>query len=224
MLSHEERVTYVLPGQPDTQVTSYSDYYDAVLSALTSRRRVLDTALAQFMTRAMGLTEVAARLVETLRTGHKVLVAGNGGSAAEAQHFAAELVGRFKRERAPYAVLSLTTDTSILTAVANDYGYQDVFARQILAFGQPDDMLVAFSTSGESENLLSAAAAAQRCMMVVIAVTGDRPSRLECLADVTVRVPTVDTAVTQELHMVVTHILCDIVESELATGEGDSSE
>lgn len=223
MLSHEERVALVLPDQPVTQGTSCSDYYDAVVSVLTSRRSMLDTALTQFTTRAMGLTEVAARLIETLRTGHKVLVAGNGGSAAEAQHFAAELVGRFKRERAPYAVLSLTTDTSILTAVANDYGYQDVFARQVLAFGQPGDMLVAFSTSGESENLLRAAAAAQHCMMAVIAVTGDRPSRLECLADVTVRVPTVDTAITQELHMIVTHILCDIAESELVADEGEAS-
>ncbi len=160
------------------------------------------------------------RLVETLRTGHKVLVAGNGGSAAEAQHFAAELVGRFKRERAPYAVLSLTTDTSILTAVANDYGYQNVFARQVSAFGQTGDMLIAFSTSGESENLVYAAEAAQRSSMTVIAITGDRPSRLECLASVTVRVPTVDTAVAQELHMIVTHILCDIVESQLAA-QGD---
>ena len=106
--------------------------------------------------------------------------------------------------------------------MANDYGYQDVFARQVLGFGQPGDMLVAFSTSGESENLLCAAETARRRRMAVIAVTGDRPSRLECLADVTVRVPTDDTAVTQELHMVVTHILCDIVESELAT-QGDSS-
>jgi D-sedoheptulose 7-phosphate isomerase len=220
MLSHEERVTLLLPGQPVVQGTGYSDYYDAVVSALTSRRSMLDTALAHFMTRADGLTEVAARLVQTLRTGHKVLVAGNGGSAAEAQHFAAELVGRFKRERAPYAVLSLTTDTSILTAVANDYGYRDVFARQVLAFGKSDDMLIAFSTSGESENLVCAAEAAQRSRMAVIAVTGDRPSRLECLANVTVRVPTVDTAVVQELHMIVTHILCDIVESELAA-QGD---
>jgi D-sedoheptulose 7-phosphate isomerase len=145
-----------------------------------------------------------------------VLVAGNGGSAAEAQHFAAELVGRFKRERAPYAVLSLTTDTALLTAVANDYGYTDVFARQVRALGQPGDLLVAFSTSGESENLVRAATAARRHGMAVAAVTGGRPSRLERLADVTVRVPVVDTAVAQELHMAVTHILCDIVESELA--------
>jgi len=216
MLSHEERVTLVLSDQPVAQAAGYSDYYDAVVSALTSRRSMLDTALAQFMTRAGELTEVAARLVETLRTGHKVLVAGNGGSAAEAQHFAAELVGRFKRERAPYAVLSLTTDTSILTAVANDYGYRDVFARQVLAFGQPGDMLIAFSTSGESENLIYAAEVALRSRMSVIAVTGDSPSHLERLANVTVRVSTDDTAVAQELHMIVTHILCGIVESELA--------
>src|SRR5947209_20629823 len=119
----------------------------------------LDIALSQLTTRATTLLEVATRLVETLHRGRKVLVAGNGGSAAEAQHFATELVGRFKRERAPYAVLSLATDTSILTAVANDYGYQNVFARQVLALGQPGDLLIAFSTSGESENLICAATA-----------------------------------------------------------------
>ena len=191
-------------------------YRDAVVGALADRRAVLDGALVGLAARAATVAEVAARLVDTLRTGHKVLVAGNGGSAAEAQHFAAELVGRFKRERAPYAVLSLTTDTAILTAVANDYGYADVFARQVCALGQPGDLLVAFSTSGESENLVRAAAAAWRQGMAVAAVTGGRPSRLERLADVTVRVPVVDTAVAQELHMAVTHILCDIVESELA--------
>jgi D-sedoheptulose 7-phosphate isomerase len=171
--------------------------------------------------RATIITEVTSRLIDTLRSRHKVLVAGNGGSAAEAQHFAAELVGRFKRERAPYAVLSLTTDTSILTAIANDYGSQDVFERQVLALGQRDDMLIVFSTRGEFENLLCAAAAARRCQMTIIAITGDRSNRLECLADVTVRVPTVDTAITQELHMIVTHILCDIAEAELMNCEGD---
>jgi D-sedoheptulose 7-phosphate isomerase len=225
MLSQEEPLTLVLPGQSVTQGaqgTCYSDYYDAIVSALACRRTLLDLALAQFVGRVQVLTEVAARLIQTLRSGHKVLVAGNGGSAAEAQHFAAELVGRFKRERDPYAVLSLTTDTSILTAVANDYGYHDVFARQILAFGQPDDMLIAFSTSGESENLVRAAEAGRRSLMAVVAITGDRPSRLELLADMTVRVPVVDTALAQELHMIVTHILCDIVETELASCEGDA--
>ncbi len=220
ILRREEQVALISnPGQ----VTS-PNYYDAIVSSLACHRTMLDVALAQFLTNAITLTQVAGRLVETLRTGHKVLVAGNGGSAAEAQHFAAELVGRFKRERAPYAVLSLATDTSILTAVANDYGYQDVFARQVLALGQPGDLLIAFSTSGQSENLIRAAVAAQRCLMTVVAVTGDRPSRLECLADVTVRVPVVDTALAQELHMIVTHILCDIAETELADGEGGADQ
>jgi D-sedoheptulose 7-phosphate isomerase len=216
MLSHEERAALVLSGQV---VTQEADYHNVVVSMLARRRAMLDDALAQFTTRAEALAEVATRLVETLRTGHKVLVAGNGGSAAEAQHFAAELVGRFKRERAPYAVLSLTTDTSILTAVANDYGYAEVFARQVRGFGECGDLLVLFSTSGESENLVCAATAAQRCLMSVAAITGDRSSRLEHIANVTVRVPVVDTAIAQELHMVVTHILCDIAESELAQCE-----
>jgi D-sedoheptulose 7-phosphate isomerase len=197
-------------------------YHAAIVNALLCCRTALDVALTQFTAQALVLTEVATLLVETLRTGHKVLAVGNGGAAAQAQHFAAELVGRFKREGAPYAVLSLTTDTSIISAVANDYGYQDVFERQVLAFGRSGDLLLAFSTSGESENIIRAALAAQRSLMAVIVLTGDRPSRLGRLADVSVRVPVVDTAITQELHMVVTHILCDLVESELAACEKDT--
>jgi D-sedoheptulose 7-phosphate isomerase len=210
---YEKGVALAMPAA--SRERTDAGYHDAVLGALADRRAVLDGALVGLAARSAALAEVAARLVNTLRTGHKVLVAGNGGSAAEAQHFAAELVGRFKRERAPFAVVSLTTDTAILTAVANDYGYADVFARQVCALGQPGDLLIAFSTSGESENLVRAAAAAWQHGMAVAAVTGGRPSRLERLADVTVRVPVVDTAVAQELHMAVTHILCDIVEAEL---------
>jgi D-sedoheptulose 7-phosphate isomerase len=144
------------------------------------------------------------------------LIAGNGGSAAEAQHFATELVGRFKRERVPYAVLSLTTDTSILTAVANDYGFQDVFARQVSAFGQPGDLFIAFSTSGESENLVRALVAGRQCLMTTVAITGDHANRMARLADVAVRVPAVETDIVQELHLAVLHILCEIAESKLA--------
>ncbi len=216
-----------ITGQNDTYVlitldklAPGIDHRQAILYALDCRRAALDSALAQFMTRTDALNEASERLVETLRTGHKVLVAGNGGSAAEAQHFAAELVGRFKRERAPYAVLSLTTDTSILTAVANDYGYQDVFARQVHALGQPGDLFIAFSTSGESENLLRAAMVGRQLQVTIVAITGDHPSRLQALADLTIRVPIVDTAIVQEMHMIVTHILCDIVESELSASQG----
>ena len=201
-----------------------AEYHDIIVSALADRRAMLDAALAKFVARAEVLAEAAQRLVETLRTGHKVLIAGNGGSAAEAQHFAAELVGRFKRERVPYAVLSLTTDTSILTAVANDYGYHDVFARQVYAFGQPDDLLITFSTSGESENLVRAALAGRQNMMAVVSLTGDRPNRLERLADVAIRVPAVDTDIVQELHLAALHILCDIAEQKLADWKGDAGQ
>ncbi len=120
----------ILLGQPEKSEVSKT-YFDTIENALNWHRKMLNVALAQTMQRVAIFADVTARLIETLRSGHKVLVAGNGGSAAEAQHFAAELVGRFKRERSPYAVLSLTTDTSILTAIANDYGYQDIFARQV---------------------------------------------------------------------------------------------
>ena len=216
LVTQRERAALTLPVRT---ALSEPDYRDAVAAALAGRRATLDAALAQLAARCGTLAEVAARLVETLRAGRKVLVAGNGGSAAEAQHFAAELVGRFRRERAPHAVLSLTTDTSILTAIANDYAYEDVFGRQVFALGRPGDLLLAFSTSGESENLLRAAMAARQRQLVVVALTGARPSRLERLADVTVRVPVADPAEAQELHKIITHILCDLVESELAAGE-----
>ena len=207
---------------PPLQPVGRPDYEERIVNALSWRRNLLDSALAQFVTQTAPLTEAVAMLIETLRNGNKVFVAGNGGSAAEAQHFAAELVGRFKRERAPYAVLSLTTDTSILTAIANDYGYQEVFARQVVGLSQPGDLLITFSTSGESENLIRAAMAAHECLMRVIAITGERPSRLERQADVTVRVPSNDTAIAQELHMIVTHILCDLVEAELSGCVGEA--
>ncbi|HEX5439518.1 MAG TPA: SIS domain-containing protein [Ktedonobacterales bacterium] len=166
--------------------------------------------------------DVATLLVATVQRGHKILVAGNGGSAAQAQHFAAEFVGRFKRERRAYPMLSLTVDTSILTALANDYSYQEVFARQIEALGQPHDLFIALSTSGQSINLLRAAHAAHRRSMQVVSITGNQTNPLARLADVAIRVPTDDTAVTQELHIMVVHILCDIAEKELAANEGDA--
>jgi D-sedoheptulose 7-phosphate isomerase len=216
MLSHEQQVTVVAPSTQDA-LSPTEIYHNTVIDALACRRAALDTALDQMMSSADTLARVANQLIETLLNGNKVLVAGNGGSAAEAQHFAAEFVGRFKRERKPYAVLSLTTDTSILTAVSNDYGFEDVFSRQVRAFGQPGDLFFAFSTSGESENLLQAATAARKAMMQVIAVTGVHHSTLEELSDLTVRVPVGDTALAQELHTILTHTLCDIAETQLSS-------
>lgn len=206
---------------PDVVLTApvsevYDAYHAAIVGALSRRRATLSRAINTLALHAGPLAEAATLLVGALRKGRKALVAGNGGSAAEAQHFAAELVGRFKRERAPYAALAMTTDTAILTAVANDYGYAEVFARQVRGLGQPGDVLLAFSTSGESENLVQAALAAQKCDISVIAVTGERTSRLQALANVCVQAPLTDTATVQEMHMLVTHILCDLVERELA--------
>ena len=214
----QDGLTLASPLQPVT----WQDYEERIVNALCWRQNLLERALEQFAARSAPLAKAADWLIETLRNGNKVFVAGNGGSAAEAQHFAAELVGRFKRERQPYAVLALTTDTSILTAIANDYGYQEVFARQVVGLGQPGDLLVTFSTSGESENLIRAAVAAQQCLMRVIAITGERISRLARHAGVTLRVPSSDTAIAQELHMIVTHILCDLVETELSGCEGEA--
>jgi len=206
---------------PDIDSTDVGRRYEgAVVGALIERRALMDAALAQLQTRADALAQAASCLLSALRLGHKALVAGNGGSAAEAQHFAAELVGRFRREREAFAALALTTDTAILTAIANDYGYDDVFARQVHGLGRPGDVFVAFSTSGESVNILRAAQVCREGGITVIAVTGDRPNALERLADITLRMPSLDTAAIQELHMATTHILCDIVESELAVSDG----
>lgn len=187
-----------------------------IAAELAERRVALAAALAALHTQAETLANVAARLVTALRRGNKALVAGNGGSAAEAQHFAAELVGRFKRERIPYAAIALTTDTSGLTAIANDYGYEEVFARQVLGLGRPGDVFLAFSTSGESENLIRAARICRERDIAVVALTGARANRLARLADLAIAAPVTDTALAQELHMVMTHLLCGAVETELA--------
>lgn len=195
--------------------------YGAVLArALAGRRRDLAAALTRLESQSARLAAVADMLIATLRAGRTVLVAGNGGSAAGAQHFAAELVGRFRREREPYPIVALCTDSAVVTAVANDYGYEQVFARQVAAFGRAGDLLVVISTSGESENLVRAAVTARRRGLTVLAVTGERDSRLAALTDLAVRVPTDDTALVQELHLIVTHVLCDLVEAELAIREG----
>jgi len=186
-----------------------------IAAELADRRVALGVALATLNAQADVLAHVAARLVVALRLGNKALVAGNGGSAAEAQHFAAELVGRFKRERIPYAAIALTTDTAALTAIANDYGYEEVFARQVLGLGRPGDVFLAFSTSGESENLVRAARVCRERDITVVALTGARASRLGQLADLALSAPVTDTALAQELHMVMTHLLCGAVETEL---------
>jgi D-sedoheptulose 7-phosphate isomerase len=144
-----------------------------------------------------------------------VLIFGNGGSAADAQHVAAELVGRLERERAAIAAIALSTDTSILTAVANDYSFDRVFARQIEALGRRGDVALAISTSGASANVLAGVEAARTAGLVVVALTGRDGGALGNAADIHVNVPEQNTARAQEVHRTLLHILCELVEREL---------
>jgi D-sedoheptulose 7-phosphate isomerase len=161
------------------------------------------------------IVAAARRIIEAYRASGKVLLAGNGGSAADAQHIATELVGRFKRERAALPAIALTTDTSLLTALANDYGYETVFRRQVEALGNPGDILVAITTSGSSPNILEAARAARSRGVFVIGLTGQTGGDLKGVADLLLDVPSADTPRIQEAHITIAHIICQLVESEL---------
>lgn len=200
-------------------MTAAREYLGDITAALGDHRERMTAALAAFDGCAPALAEAARLLVATLRSGNKALAAGNGGSAAEAQHFAAELVGRFLREREPYAALALTTDTSILTAIGNDYAYADIFSRQVAGLGQAGDLLLAYSTSGESENLIRAAAVAREMTITVVSITGPGESRLSTMADLAIRVPGSTTPIVQELQMATTHLLCEIAEREMSVAD-----
>lgn len=165
---------------------------------------------------------VASRVAGTLREGGRIFYCGNGGSAADSQHLAAEYVVRFRRERRPLPALALTTDTSVLTAGANDYGFEHVFERQIRALGRPGDLLFLHSTSGESENLLVAADAARESGITTVALLAKGGGRLRERVDVALVLPTDVGARAQEVQLAVGHAICDLVEEELA-GEGETT-
>ncbi len=154
----------------------------------------------------------AAAIVAALRGGGKLLVCGNGGSAADAQHAAAELVGRFQRERAALAAIALTTDTSVLTSIANDYAFDQVFARQIEALGKAGDVVLGISTSGGSPNVVAALAAARRLGLRTIALTGCDGGEVGRAAEIHVNVPSPSTARVQEVHRTLLHAICELVE------------
>jgi D-sedoheptulose 7-phosphate isomerase len=157
----------------------------------------------------------AEAMLAAIKAGGKVLACGNGGSAADAQHFAAELVGRFERERGAIAAIALTTDTSILTAIGNDYEYGRVFARQVEALGRRGDVLLGVSTSGGSASVLEAFAVAKAQGLVTVALTGRDGGALGKAADIHVNVPTPSTARAQEVHCTLLHAICDLIEREL---------
>ncbi len=162
-----------------------------------------------------GIEAAAQACVQTFQLGGKMLLCGNGGSAADAQHIAAELSGRFYRDRPPLYAEALHVNSSYLTAVANDYGYEESFARMLRAAGRPGDVLIAISTSGNSPNVLRAAQAAREIGMTVIGMTGAGGGRLADMSNHLLAIPSGDTPRIQECHILVGHILCELIEEEI---------
>jgi D-sedoheptulose 7-phosphate isomerase len=189
-------------------------------SPLDAHLRNLDTVLPRYREAARKLERWGRLLAGTLAAGGRLLVAGNGGSAAEAQHLAAELVGKLHADRPPLSAIVLSAETSSLTGIGNDYGFEDVFARQVRAHGRPEDILLLLSTSGRSANLLAAANAGRDLGLRCWALTGPRPNPLADACADEVAVPSSDSQVVQELHLVSAHVLCEYVERALPAAGG----
>lgn len=187
---------------------------DPIAAHLALSRDALERA-----TQDAGLLDTARKIAEAitnaLRGGHKLLISGNGGSAADAQHIAAEIVGRYKQDRPAYAAVALTTDTSALTAIANDYGFEQVFARQVEGLGRRGDVLLALSTSGRSANILAALKTARQQGLVTVGFTGSKGTALSASCDHLLVAPSDDTAVIQQIHLAFAHGICDVVEQAL---------
>jgi D-sedoheptulose 7-phosphate isomerase len=181
-----------------------------------------DLKMRSAATLAPHISQAVELMFGALSNGNKILACGNGGSAADCQHFAAELVGRFERERFPLPAIALTTDTSILTAVGNDYSFREIYSKQVQAFGQAGDILLAISTSGNSGNVLAAVEAALEREMRIVAFTGKDGGQLVKLltdADVHVNVPHSRTARIQEVHLCAIHCICDGIDVALFGGD-----
>ncbi|MDR3492047.1 MAG: phosphoheptose isomerase [Gammaproteobacteria bacterium] len=165
------------------------------------------------------------QVVQCLLDGHKILSCGNGGSACDAMHFSSEMLNRFKHERPGLPAIALTADMATLTSIANDYSYDDIFAKQLRALGQPGDLLLAISTSGNSTNVINAIKAAQDKRMTVLALTGGDGGKIAGVLqehDIEIRVPAFEVARIQEIHLFVIHCICDIVDYQLF-GHGESA-
>lgn len=169
------------------------------------------------------LCAMAETICEALRHGGKLLIAGNGGSAADAQHIAAEFVSRLMYDRAPLAALALTTDSSALTAIGNDYGYELVFERQLRGLGRPGDVFLGISTSGRSPNILRALHAARGLGIATFGFTGNRESEMAALCDRLLQAPSAETAIIQQVHITAAHILCALVERAIFPPAGNAA-
>ena len=197
----------------DEPVRRKGETQNRAMSSLLEHQDVID-ALSNTSTQA--IHQCAVEIFRALIKGRKVLLCGNGGSAADAQHIAAEFVGRFESERKGWPALALTTDTSVLTSIANDYGYVEVFSRQVKAVAVAEDVLIGISTSGNSPNIIEAIMAARRIGCTTIGLTGAEGKRLASLCDAAVIVPSTRTARIQEAHSLIGHLWCETVDNLLA--------
>jgi D-sedoheptulose 7-phosphate isomerase len=193
---------------------------------LTTTRTLLERSLREHLEAleallASKLAEIEAAgeiICQTLNSGHKILICGNGGSAADAQHIAAELVGRYEKQRRAFPAIALTTDTSALTALSNDYGYEEVFSRQVQALASHGDALIAISTSGKSPNVIRAAEKANELGCKTIALTGADGEPLISICDLAISVPSARTSRVQEAHITIGHLWCEMVDAMGAEG------
>ncbi len=183
---------------------------DIFLEGIQIREDLMRTRIEQII----AITEL---FIDSLRKGGKVMFFGNGGSASDSQHFAAELVGRFKKDRNALPAIALTTNSSILTSLANDYGYEVVFAKQVEALGQKNDLVVGISTSGKAKNVVAGIKQAKKMGLKTVVLTGGDGGELAKLADVTLMVPSSVTARIQEAHITIGHVICELVEDELCS-------
>lgn len=185
-----------------------------VSAQIAETRQLMDDMLADAVL-LENVRYAAERCIRCFQNGNKILLAGNGGSAADAQHIAGEFVSRFLFDRPGLSAIALTTDTSIITAIGNDYGYEKLFARQVQALGRKGDVLIAYSTSGNSSNILMALREAKFCGIDSIGFTGNRKGAMNSLCDIVLEVPSKETPKIQEGHLVLGHIICGIVERSL---------
>lgn len=190
---------------------------DIITDSLIAHREVIDRLMAGHID---AISESGGLILKAFTSGKKVLLCGNGGSAADAQHIAAEFVGRYEKERRAYPSIALTTDTSALTAIGNDYGYDRVFARQVEALAVAGDVLIAISTSGNSPNVLAAIEKARDVGCVVIGLTGSSGGKMREMCDALIAVPADRTARIQEAHITIGHLWCEYVDAMAGSGEG----
>ncbi|QKJ31483.1 D-sedoheptulose 7-phosphate isomerase [Mucilaginibacter mali] len=183
---------------------------DQILSSIEVKTKILADKIL-----LSDIEKAALMIINAYKKGNKTLLAGNGGSAADAQHIAAEFVSRFYFDRPGMPSIAFTTDSSIITAIGNDYGYEKLFSRQVQALGQPGDVFIGISTSGRSPNIINAFNECKKKNIMSIGFTGANSSEMEALCDVCIKVPSTDTPRIQESHILIGHILCCIVEDEL---------